>query len=435
MVVHGSYGSGSLFAGNPRSERTNLEDAVTALKIRRPILESFEQGNFAVAESQVQVRGMLRNYARFLGLEEERILEYYAATQSNPTRQRRRFGRVVEEESQLQAPRKITDTQPKPPTILDPPADRFAWIGGALRNLTLVLISIASVAVIAFVIYDTLNLGSGTGEESIVEAGLQTASAQPPGSITPTYTMTWTPRPDDATPTTDFSIAGIGGVQVSIEMLQRSFVRVSVDGVEQFAGVMEPGDEAQYEGNNQIEMTAASAPAVLITFNGIEQEPFGTRGQQVTWDFSPTGLEVMTGDGATLTPLPTASPTETEGVPTAEATAEATESADNAAQSEADVAQQNETTLPTTTSIFANTAAPSATSEANAAPATDVQSASDSQPVETTAEVPEATAVSVTATPTIEPTATQTATPSAPLPLRATSDAVTPTKPAPGADS
>jgi len=403
-------------------ERT-LDDAVTALKIRRTILESFEQGNFAVADSQVQVRGMLRNYARFLGLEEERILEYYAATQNNIPRQRRRFGRVVEEESQLQAPRKITDTQPKPPTMLEPPPDRFGWVAGALRNAAFALISLASIVVIGFIIYDTLDLGGATGDEGIVQAGLQTASAQPPGTITPTYTATWTPRPADATATTDFSMAGIGGVQVSIEMLQRSFVRVSVDGNEQFAGVMEPGDEARYEGSNQIELTAASAPAVLITFNGIEQEPFGVRGQQAMWLFSPTGLEVMT-DGATLTPTATASPTQTSP----EATAEVTQPLTAPAQSQADAASVAETDLPTPTSIFANSPVPSPTVEGAAPAATGTQSVTDASAPTTEGTADEDRA---SAAPTMTPSATSTATPAAPLPLRATSETIAPTKPPP----
>ncbi|MCA9912522.1 MAG: helix-turn-helix domain-containing protein, partial [Anaerolineae bacterium] len=212
------------------AKEKTLEDAVMALKIRRPILESFEQGDFAVAESQVQIRGMLRNYARFLGLEEERILEYYAATQNN-IRQRRRFGRVVEEESQLQAPRKITDTQPKPPTLLDPPPNRFAWVGSVLRNLALALVSVAAIAVIVFVIVDTLNRDQADLLDGTEQLAAQTACAQPTGTITATYTPTWTPAPQQATATTDFSIAGIGGVQIQLTLVQRSFIRVTVDGV------------------------------------------------------------------------------------------------------------------------------------------------------------------------------------------------------------
>jgi cytoskeleton protein RodZ len=52
------------------AKELTLEDAVTALRIRRPILEAFEQGDFSLVETPVQVRGLLRNYARFLDLEE-----------------------------------------------------------------------------------------------------------------------------------------------------------------------------------------------------------------------------------------------------------------------------------------------------------------------------------------------------------------------------
>lgn len=413
------------------AKEKTLEDAVTALKIRRPILESFEQGEFGVSESQVQIRGMLRNYARFLGLEEERILEYYAATQNN-VRQRRRFGRVVEEESQLQAPRKITDTQPKPPTLLDPPPNRFAWVGSALRNLALALVSVAAVAVIGFVIVDTLNLEDATQGDGVAQAALQTASAQPFGTITATYTPTWTPAPQESTATTDFSIAGIGGVQVQLTMVQRSFMRVMVDGVEQFSGIMQPGDEARYEGSNEIELTAASAPAVMITFNGIEQEPFGVRGQEAVWVFTPSSVEVMTGDGATLTPTSSATTTSTQSLPAAEVTSEAevTADADGGEAAQANVAQAEETSLPTPTSIFANSPVPSVTSAGAELPTATQPSAiggaeETTEAVEPNVESAEPTELPATAT------ATQTATPAAPLPLRATSETAAPTKPPP----
>lgn len=414
------------------AKEKTLEDAVSALKIRRPILESFEQGEFAVSESQVQIRGMLRNYARFLGLEEERILEYYAATQNN-IRQRRRFGRVVEEEPQLQAPRKITDTQPKPPTLLDPPPNRFAWIGGALRNLALALVSVAAVAVIVFVIVDTLNLDEGTQGDGVAQAALQTASAQPPGTSTATYTPTWTPAPEEASATTDFSIAGIGGVQVQLTMTQRSFMRVTVDGVEEFSGIMEPGDEATYEGSNEIEVTVASAPAVMITFNGIEQEPFGVRGQEALWVFTPSSVEIMTGDGATLTPTASATATPTQPLPTAEITAEpeTTQEISSSSAAQATVAETDGAALPTLTSIFENSPMPSATSADAQAPVAIQPATTDG--AETTSE-PEVEASAASAEPTSIPataTATQTATPAAPLPLRATSETTAPTKPPP----
>ena len=43
------------------AKELTIEDAVRTLRIRRHVLESFEMGDFRVAETPVQVRGLLRN--------------------------------------------------------------------------------------------------------------------------------------------------------------------------------------------------------------------------------------------------------------------------------------------------------------------------------------------------------------------------------------
>ena len=98
------------------SKELTLEDAVRALRIRRDILESFEQGEFAVMDSTVRVRGMLRNYAHYLGLDEERVLQYHEAALTN-TRRRRRFGRQE----------KNTQTEPLAPKKITQPSSQ--WLG------------------------------------------------------------------------------------------------------------------------------------------------------------------------------------------------------------------------------------------------------------------------------------------------------------------
>jgi cytoskeletal protein RodZ len=58
------------------SRELTLDDAVDTLKIRRIVLESFEQGDFNVVDaSPVQVRGFLRNYARYLSLDEDLVIQ------------------------------------------------------------------------------------------------------------------------------------------------------------------------------------------------------------------------------------------------------------------------------------------------------------------------------------------------------------------------
>ena len=64
-----SYSLGQFLRNSREAKEIELSEVVAKLRIRQPILEAFEAGDFAATEmSEIQVRGMLRNYARFLGL-------------------------------------------------------------------------------------------------------------------------------------------------------------------------------------------------------------------------------------------------------------------------------------------------------------------------------------------------------------------------------
>src|SRR5262245_22442097 len=113
------------------AKELTLEEAEQALRIRRRILESFELGEFSLPDfSPVQIRGFMRNYAHYLGLDEERVLEYSAAALLEGTRRgrRKKKSKRTEQPSASSsarstqsgipvAPRSITDTNPSLPVV------------------------------------------------------------------------------------------------------------------------------------------------------------------------------------------------------------------------------------------------------------------------------------------------------------------------------
>lgn len=264
------------------TKELTLEDAVVALRIRRNVLEAFERGEFDLGDSPVRVRGMLRNYARYLGLEEDRVLQYYEAAHD-----KKRKGRLFQRESHIEpiAPKKITDTPPALPAVRIPGPNRM---GGILRNVAMILVSVAALAVIGFVISNMLEV------EEVVQEPTATLGTV---TITPTNTPSLTPRATEPSQTPDRLALGLVSIQVVVQMEQRSWMRVHVDGEEVFVGILEPDIEQTYEGSTLIEILAANAAALHITYNGVEQQQFGERGQQVELKFSPAGLESSLGVG------------------------------------------------------------------------------------------------------------------------------------------
>ena len=71
-----------------------LVDAERALHIRQRTLEAFETGEFTTTgASHPQLRGFVGNYARWLGLDEDKVLQYLEAALVDDQRQTRRVRR------------------------------------------------------------------------------------------------------------------------------------------------------------------------------------------------------------------------------------------------------------------------------------------------------------------------------------------------------
>ena len=73
-----AYSLGQYLREAREANEIEIADVVAKLRIRQPILESFEAGEFEVrGVPEIQIRGLLRIYARFLELDEDHVLLLY----------------------------------------------------------------------------------------------------------------------------------------------------------------------------------------------------------------------------------------------------------------------------------------------------------------------------------------------------------------------
>ncbi|MBL8120203.1 MAG: DUF4115 domain-containing protein [Anaerolineae bacterium] len=278
----------------------SLEEAEQALKIRQRILESFELGQFTFSDaSNVQIRGFIRNYARWLGLDEERVVAYYESALEEATNPRRRKTSSKSRKNPTSnaapvAPRKITDTNPSLPAVtmaLDRPSRRSS----ILNTLVLLLLAGASIAVIAFVVIQLIGRTSDGQPLDVADANIL---GQLPPSPTFTPIPSFTPLPPAATPTQVLQNYDGTGILVTIRLEQRTWLRVSSDNVERFVGIARPGDQLpDFRGVNNVTVTASNAEALFVVYNGEIQPLFGGRGQQVDIVFGTNNVQVSSGPG------------------------------------------------------------------------------------------------------------------------------------------
>jgi hypothetical protein len=255
-----------------------------------------------------------------LALDEERvILLYESALEEAKYKGKRRPPRrapTPEAAPSSSTPRSITDTPPSLPRVA--PSSR-AQQRAALAPMASFLVGVASLAVIGYVVFALLSpavqraLENNGEDNGGILTGIRTREPTPTSlfSLIPTFTQVYTPSAPLANVAQQYDGEG---VLVTIEMRQRTWVRMIVDGVEQYAGIATPGTVIEYRGANQIVVTASNAAALGITYNGQPQRVLGGRGQRVDVTFDTQTMSV-TASGDFAEPTLVATPTQITPTP------------------------------------------------------------------------------------------------------------------------
>ncbi len=215
----------------------NLEDVAQYTHLRVHYLEAIEAGRMAQLPSPVQGRGMLSNYASFLGMDPDPLLL--------------RFAEGLQAELSAK----------KPPSTRPHAASRLAPPSGIRRLMSgdLIIGGVLILAFIVFVFWGVVQIAT-TSAQATVEptapsiARVLLASPSPTLSA-PTATPTLAPAGNSPLETTQPESdsllppeGGDGAVQIYIVVRQRAWMQVLVDGREAFSGRVVPGSAYQFDG-------------------------------------------------------------------------------------------------------------------------------------------------------------------------------------------
>ncbi len=279
------------------------------LHLRPRYLAALEAGDFSALPSSVQTRGMLSNYADFLDLDTDALLIRFAEGL-----QAQRVERHLEAESFAGTPKKKR---------------RFSL--GSFVAPDLIFGAGMAALLIAFSIWGLGRIAKSrivteveATAPSIAEVLMTTPTMSVASTVTPTV-MVNTPAPDLAAGT-DVPIeevlpdSNFSGVQVLVTILERTWMRVSVDGEVVFEGRTKPNATFVYEGNESVEILVANGAGVRIAYNQQDMGVLGGFGEVIqriygarailTPTITPT-LPVTETPTPTITPSPTPSRTPT----------------------------------------------------------------------------------------------------------------------------
>ena len=285
----------------------SLDDVERHTRLRQHYLQALEKGELDRLPSPVQGRGMLNNYATFLGLDPDPILLRFAeglqarlaVRQNKPAASSKS---TVETTENSETERKSSPT------------------GRRLITGDLVFGSAIAIFLVVFAIWGIVRI------INLRDTGIIAPTAPPIAEVllattTPEFLDTPTPPPSTdvsfSPETTDegaelLPLPTVVGdnVQVYLTVFQRALLRVVVDGEEQFFERVIPGSAYTFTGKEQIEILTSNGAAVQIFYNGQDQGLMGIFGQVVYQIYTLEGILTPT-PTITLTPTPTEIPTST----------------------------------------------------------------------------------------------------------------------------
>ncbi len=253
-----------------------LEEAERATRIRAKYLAAFEAEEFSALPSAAQARGFLRNYAQFLGLEADAILAEYARLSKKPG---------------------LSLGLPSAP-----PQRPAASAGGIQvrprRRLTadVLVAAILSLALGLLLLWGGSQVFSGLAdaETTPTAAAASATPALTAAATSPAVIEDVVPTQPLPTPLPDYT-----GVHVLVRAEQRLWLRVTVDGVENFSGLLRPGESQEFVGQRVVELATGNGKGTRVIWNGVDQGTLGGLGEVV--------VRLWTLDGM-ITPTPTSTP-------------------------------------------------------------------------------------------------------------------------------
>ena len=262
--------------------------------VKAHYLEALEKGAMDDLPSTVQTRGMLSNYATFLDLDVDVLLLRYADAlqarhrEKNPQR---------------------TTRKPGEPIVANIPSIRNFIAGDMIFGvgMAVLLIGFSIWGINRVMMIQSLQEVQPTAP-SISDVLL---ASPDPSLITPTATLSPVESLVEATvtiliPTQNLNV----DVQVNLVAVERTFMRVVVDGKEVFNGRVVPGTAYPFEAEEQIEVLVGSGAAIRIVYNGRDLGLLGGLGQVISNIYRADEIITPTAQ-PTPTPTKTVPPTST----------------------------------------------------------------------------------------------------------------------------
>ena len=245
---------GERFRAAREGRGLSLSEVAEQIRIRSVYLSAIEDENWAAIGAPVYVRGFLRTYARFLGLEPEEMVAEFNAQAPTP--------------------------QPPPPPHPTPSSAEYLGTDRPARTSPMLWIAgLVAVVLVAFVFYNELQL-----HEHKARAPVAAVPSELPSNVPANGPGVMAGLPSMGPPASPGPGAD-GPHSLEVTISSPSWLRVTVDGNVSMEGTFPAGTVKRFHGKSAV-LRIGNAGGVKVSVDGKNLGKMGSSGDVVERSFA-----------------------------------------------------------------------------------------------------------------------------------------------------
>ncbi len=266
---------GEEFRAAREARKLSLSDVSEQIHIRAVYLQGIEDENWSAIAAPVYVRGFLRTYARFLGVDPERAIDRYNETLAGAEPVQTAVG----------AYRSVDFDEPRPTSPL-------VWILGGVAVLLVLLVGFTYVQMLrgnsapaptaASSPAPAASGAAPAGTAAAASPGSGSAAAAVPGALPAPAASGASGFPNPASTMPGGPLAATA--TLTVHTVANSWLRVVVDGKSEFEGLLPAGSDKTFHGHIAT-VRVGNAGGVEVAVNGRSLGTLGAPGSVVERSF------------------------------------------------------------------------------------------------------------------------------------------------------
>ena len=285
---------GDLLRETREQKNLSLEDIEKGTNIRKLYIKAIEEGDYGKLPGEVFLKGFIKTYGKFLGLDGQKLIDQYKAekagivpepakkvedttetkVEATSTTSAEKEQTKVNSTEEKEAPADDKTKEPEDNTSHTPKIDDFdsnkqyleTQSSGSKKNIFIIIIIIVVIigGAIAYISSQSSSQAPAASQEQTSSQEAQPAQQEQ---------QQQQPAPQS-------------GSNVAATFSEDCWVEVKVDGKVVLSETVKAGTQLNWQGQQQVDITAGNAGAVDITFNGQPAGKMGNAGQVVTKSFT-----------------------------------------------------------------------------------------------------------------------------------------------------